>query len=35
MSKHPTLLQQFRSFCFQNNTTDFEKAVEYFAVFGG
>ena len=35
MSKHPTLLQQFRSFCFQNNATDFEKAVEYFAVFGG
>ena len=35
MSKHPTLLEQFRSFCFQNNTTDFEKAVEYFAVFGG
>lgn len=35
MAKHPTLLQQFRSFCFQNNTTDFEKAVEYFAVFGG
>ena len=35
MSKHPTLLQQFRSFCFQNSVTDFEKAVEYFAVFGG
>ncbi len=35
MSKHPTLLQQFRSFCFQNNATDLEKAVEYFAVFGG
>ena len=35
MSKHPTLLQQFRSFCFQNNATDFEKAVEYFSVFGG
>jgi len=35
MSKHPTLLQQFRSFCFQNNTTDFEKAIEYFSVFGG
>jgi len=35
MSKHPTLLQQFRSFCFQNNITDIEKAVEYFAVFGG
>jgi len=35
MSKHPTLLQQFRSFCFQNSITDFEKAVEYFSVFGG
>ena len=32
---HPTLLQQFRSFCYQNKVTDFEKAVEYFAVFGG
>jgi len=35
MSKHPTILQQFRSFCYQNKTTDFEKAIEYFAVFGG
>ena len=35
MAKHPTLLEQFRSFCFQNNATDFESAVEYFAVFGG
>jgi len=35
MSKNPSLLTQFRSFCFQNNATDFEKAVEYFAVFGG
>jgi len=35
MSKHPTLLEQFRSFCFQNSATDLEKAVEYFAVFGG
>jgi uncharacterized protein len=35
MSKHPTLLQQFRSFCFQNNATDIEQAIEYFAVFGG
>ncbi len=34
-SRHPTLLQQFRSFCYQNKVTDFEKAVEYFAVFGG
>lgn len=31
----PTLLQEFRSFCYQNNATDFEKAVEYFCVFGG
>ncbi|MCD6211764.1 MAG: ATPase, partial [Sulfurovum sp.] len=35
MSKHPTLLQQFRSFCYQNSATDFEQAIEYFAVFGG
>jgi len=35
MSKHPTLLEHFRSFCYQNAATDFEKAVEYFAVFGG
>ncbi len=35
MSNHPTLLQQFRSFCYQNKATDFEQAVEYFAVFGG
>lgn len=35
MSKHPTYTQQFRSFCFQNNATDIEKAIEYFAVFGG
>ena len=34
-SKHPSLLAQFRSFCYQNRATDFEKAVEYFAVFGG
>lgn len=32
---HPTLLEHFRSFCFQNSATDFEKAVEYFSVFGG
>lgn len=32
---HPTLLEEFRSFCFQNAATDFEQAVEYFAVFGG
>ncbi|MFZ3053047.1 MAG: DUF234 domain-containing protein [Sulfuricurvum sp.] len=35
MSNHPTLLKQFRSFCFQNNATDIEQAIEYFAVFGG
>ncbi len=35
MSKHPSLLQEFRSFCFQNKITDIDKAVEYFAVFGG
>jgi hypothetical protein len=34
-SHHPTLLAQFRSFCYQNKATDFEKAVAYFAVFGG
>jgi len=31
----PSLLAQFRSFCYKNKTTDFEKAIEYFAVFGG
>jgi len=35
MPKHPTLLQQFRSFCYQNNATNLEVALEYFAVFGG
>lgn len=35
MSKRPTLLQHFRSFAFQNNIKDFEKALEYFTVFGG
>ena len=34
MSK-PTILQQFRSFCYQNNATNLEIALEYFAVFGG
>ena len=34
-TNHPSLLAQFRSFCYQNKATDFEKAVEYFAVFGG
>ena len=35
MAKKPTFLQEFRTFCYQNNATDFEQAVEYFAVFGG
>ena len=35
MSKQPTILQQFRSFCYQNNATNLEVALEYFAVFGG
>lgn len=35
MSKHPTLLQHFRSFAYQNNIEDFETALEYFTVFGG
>jgi len=35
MLRHPTLLEQFRSFCFQNKVSDIEKAVEYFSVFGG
>lgn len=35
MAKKPTLLQEFRSFCYQNSATDFEQAVEYFSVFGG
>ncbi|MCF6309237.1 MAG: DUF234 domain-containing protein [Sulfurimonas sp.] len=33
--KNPTLLEQFRSFYFQNNPKDLEQAIEYFAVFGG
>ncbi len=35
MSKHPTLLQHFRSFAYQNNIRDIDTALEYFAVFGG
>ena len=35
MAKHPTLLQHFRSFSYQNNIKDFDKALEYFTVFGG
>jgi hypothetical protein len=34
-TRHPTLLAQFRSFCYHNNATDFESSVEYFSVFGG
>jgi len=35
MSKQYTLLQQFRSFCFQNKVSDIEAAIECFSVFGG
>ena len=35
MAKHPTLLEQFRSFYFQNNPKDMEQAIKYFSVFGG
>ncbi len=35
MSKRPTLLEHFRSFAYQNNIRDFDKALVYFAVFGG
>lgn len=35
MSKQPTILQQFRSFCYQNNASNLERSLEYFAVFGG
>ena len=35
MSKHPSLLQHFRSFAYQNNIKDLDTALEYFAVFGG
>jgi len=35
MAKHPTLLQHFRSFAYQNNIRDFDTALEYFTVFGG
>ena len=33
--KNPTILEQFRSFYFQNNPKDLEQAIKYFAVFGG
>lgn len=35
MAKRPTLLQHFRSFSYQNNIKDLDKALEYFSVFGG
>ena len=35
MAKHPTLLQHFRSFAYQNKIKDLDKALEYFTVFGG
>jgi hypothetical protein len=35
MAKRPTLLQHFRSFAYQNSIRDIDKALEYFAVFGG
>lgn len=35
MAKRPTLLQHFRSFAYQNNIREFDKALEYFTVFGG
>ncbi|MEA1879028.1 MAG: DUF234 domain-containing protein [Campylobacterota bacterium] len=35
MAKHPTLLQHFRSFAYQNTISNFDTALEYFTVFGG
>lgn len=35
MSKHPMLLEQFRSFCFQNRPQEVDAAIEYFSIFGG
>jgi len=35
MAKNPTLLEQFRSFYFQNNPKNVEEAIKYFSVFGG
>ncbi|MBE0514000.1 MAG: ATPase, partial [Sulfurimonas sp.] len=35
MAKYPSLLEQFRSFCFQNKPQDLERSIEYFSVFGG
>ena len=33
--KSDTMLEQFRSFYYQNKCTDLEKAIKYFSVFGG
>ena len=33
--KNTPILEQFRSFYFQNNPKDMEQALEYFCVFGG
>ena len=33
--KNPSMLEQFRSFCYQNKTTDLDSAIKYFSVFGG
>lgn len=35
MAKQPSILEQFRSFCFQNKPQELEQALEYFSVFGG
>ncbi len=35
MAKYPSLLEQFRSFCYQNKVHDLERAIEHFSVFGG
>jgi len=35
MAKRLTLLQHFRSFAYQHNIKNFDKALEYFTVFGG
>ena len=35
MIQLPTILQQLRAFCFQNNCTDIDTTLTYFSVFGG
>lgn len=35
MSVTPSLLEQFRSFYYQNNPKDLEQAIELFSIFGG